>query len=45
MVKVDVDHPREPSHDADANILLRDEDAKYCMRQKGYIFERLRSGG
>jgi hypothetical protein len=31
-----------PSIDADANQLLRDEEAKYCVRHKGYSFARVR---
>ena len=34
--------PSEPSIDTDANELLRDEEAKYCMRQKGYTYARVR---
>jgi hypothetical protein len=45
MVHVESDSPREPSRDEDTNSILRDEDAKYCMRQKGYAFERLKAGG
>ncbi len=29
--------PGEPSLDTNANELLRDDEAKYCMRQRGYI--------
>lgn len=32
----------EPALDQDANGLLRDEDAKFCMRQKGYTFDHTR---
>ena len=32
--------PGEPSIDTDANELLRDEEAKYCMRQRGYTYGR-----
>jgi hypothetical protein len=31
----------EPKLDEDANSLLRDEEGKFCMRQKGYVFERV----
>jgi hypothetical protein len=31
----------EPKLDQDVNALLRDEDAKFCMRQKGYTFEHV----
>ncbi len=31
----------EPKLDEDANSLLRDEEGKYCMRQKGYVYERV----
>jgi len=31
----------EPKLDEDANSLLRNEEVKYCMRQKGYVFERV----
>lgn len=34
--------PGEPSIDSDANGLLRDEEAKYCMRQRGYTYARTR---
>jgi hypothetical protein len=34
--------PGEPSIDTDANELLREEDAKYCMRQRGYTYARTR---
>jgi hypothetical protein len=44
MVRIESDNPREPSRDDDTNALLRDEEAKYCMRQKGYAFERARGG-
>jgi len=44
MVHLESDKPREPSRDEDLNALLRDEDAKYCMRQKGYAFEGVRHG-
>ena len=33
--------PGEPSIDTDANELLRDEEAKYCMRQRGYTYARV----
>ena len=45
MVHVESDNRREPSRDEDTNTLVRDEDAKYCMRQKGYAFERVGKGG
>src|ERR1700740_535410 len=32
--------PGEPSIDTDANELLRGEEAKYCMRQRGYTYGR-----
>ena len=41
MVHVQSDSRREPSRDEDTNTLLREEDAKYCMRQKGYGFQRV----
>jgi hypothetical protein len=44
MVHRASDSPREPSRDEDTNALLRDEEAKYCMRQKGYAFEHVRGG-
>lgn len=44
MVHVASDNHREPSRDEDTNALLRDEEAKYCMRQKGYTFARARGG-
>jgi hypothetical protein len=44
MVHMESDKPREPSRDEDTNALLRDEQAKYCMRQKGYAFKRVRGG-
>jgi hypothetical protein len=31
----------EPSIDTDVNELLRDEEAKYCMRQRGYAYGRV----
>ena len=34
--------PGEPSIDTDSNELLRNEEAKYCMRQKGYTYARVR---
>ena len=33
--------PGEPTIDTDANELLRNEEAKFCMRQKGYTFARV----
>lgn len=36
--------PRGADSDEDSNAVLRDEEAKYCMRQKGYSFERVRGG-
>lgn len=44
MVHVESDNRREPSRDEDTNTLLRDEEAKYCMRQRGYPFEHARGG-
>lgn len=44
MVHIESDNPREPARDEDSNVLLRDGQAKYCMRQKGYSFERVRGG-
>jgi hypothetical protein len=44
MVHVESDNRREPSRDEDTNTTVRDEEAKYCMRQKGYAFERVRNG-
>jgi hypothetical protein len=31
----------EPSIDSDANQLLRDEETKFCMRQRGYVYGRV----
>ena len=42
IVKAGSLRPGEPSIDTDANELLRDEEAKYCMRQRGYTWERAR---
>ena len=33
--------PGEPSVDTDTNELLRNEEAKYCMRQRGYAYTRV----
>jgi len=44
MVHIESDSRREPSRDEDSNSVLRDEEANYCMRQKGYSFEHLRAG-
>ena len=44
MVHVESDNRREPSSDQDTNTVIREEDAKYCMRQKGYVFERVGAG-
>lgn len=44
MVHFESDNPREPSRDEDTNAVLREEEAKYCMRQKGYVYGRVRSG-
>ena len=30
-----------PALDEDANALLRENDAKFCLRQKGYVFGRV----
>ena len=40
-VHIDSDEFREPSRDVDTNSTMRGEQAKYCMRQKGYTFGRL----
>lgn len=38
MVHLSSESPREPSRDVDANTILRDEETKYCMRQRGYDY-------
>lgn len=40
-VHIDSDSLREPSRDLDPNTTIRGEEQKYCMRQKGYTFQRL----
>jgi hypothetical protein len=40
MVHIDSQSRREPSRDVDTNTTLRDEETKYCMRQRGYVYER-----
>jgi hypothetical protein len=34
------DNVREPSKDVDTNETLRNEETNYCMRQRGYLFQR-----
>ena len=40
MVHVEGAGRDHPSYDEDTNTTLRDEEAKYCMRQKGYVYMR-----
>jgi hypothetical protein len=40
IIKAGSLRPGEPSIDTDANELLRDEEAKYCMRHNGYEYTR-----
>jgi hypothetical protein len=39
MVRIDSTSRNQPSRDEDTNSTLRDEEAKYCMRQKGYTYQ------
>jgi hypothetical protein len=41
IIKAGSLRPGEPSIDSDANQLLRDEETKFCMRQRGYAYGRV----
>jgi hypothetical protein len=41
IVHVDSPSAHEP-YDVDTNRILRDNEAKYCMRQKGYTYQWIR---
>jgi hypothetical protein len=41
IIKAGSLRPGEPSIDTDANQVLRDEETKLCMEQKGYAYGRV----
>ena len=41
VIRAGILRPAEPSTDTDANELLRNEEANYCMRQRGYAYTRV----
>lgn len=40
VVHVQSESLREPSKDVDTNETLRNEETNYCMRRRGYVYQR-----